>query len=52
MRGKNASKSQRHIVAIIRKNEGFDGASRVLETQCFCTSSWPEIEETSSVFWG
>ena len=49
MRGINASKTQCHKVAIIRKNYGFGGASKVLEAQCL--SSWSKIEETNSVFW-
>ena len=50
MRGINASKTQGHEVAIIRINWRFGGAFRDLEAQR--TSNWPEIEETSSVFWG
>ena len=49
----NASKTQRHNVAIIRKyvrTRALGGTFRVLETQC--TSGWSEIEETSIFFWG
>ena len=50
MCGINASKRQCHKVAIILKNWGFGRTFRALEAQC--TSSWPEIEETSTRFWG
>ena len=43
MYGINASETQRHEVAIIRKNQGFGGAFRALEAQCM--SNWPKMKK-------